>query len=331
MPSSPPSATLLLGGADVRRLVDMRECIAVMRETMQGVSRGEARLPLRIGAFSPDGRSAYVAMPAALASPRAGGAKLLSISLPGAGAPRRSHQGVVVLFDADTGAPSAIVDAHAITALRTAAASAVATDALARPDADSLAVLGTGEQARAHLEALALVRPLRRIRLWGRSAEHAAACARDATHRLGIAVEVADTVRDAVRGAAIIATTTGATEPILFGDWVEAGAHVNLVGACSAQEREVDDALVLRSRFYVDYRPSALAQAGELLQTLGARAGEFIVGEIGEVLAGSAPGRSGDTEVTMYRSLGIAAQDLALASAAAARARATGIGGVFDF
>ena len=186
----------------------MADCIDLMRQTMRSVSRGDARLPVRIGAVTPDGRSVFVAMPGAISEPRAGGAKLLSIALPGAGAPRRSHQGVVVLFDPDSGAPEAIVDAHAITAMRTAAVSAVATDVLARADADSLAILGTGEQAKSHLEALALVRSLRQIRIWGRSAEHAKARAKEAAGVLGTTVEVADSVREAVSGASIIATTT---------------------------------------------------------------------------------------------------------------------------
>lgn len=320
------SDTWVISGDEVLRLIDPAQARVIVRAAMQTVSRGQAQLPLRIGAPSADQRAVYVAMPGSLASPRTGGVKVLSVRLPGHGGSGPSHQGVVVIFDPDSGRPQAIVDAHAVTLLRTAAATAVATEALARADSAILAVLGTGEQARAHLAALPAVRPIHSIRLWGRHQERANALAQSAAATLTARIDVVATAEAAVDGADIVTTLTGSTEPVLQGRWLARGCHVNLVGASGAHAREADDEVVRRSRFYVDYRASALAQAGELIHALGERAPDFIVGEIGAVLNGSVPGRRSPEELTVYKSLGIAAQDLALAHAAATSARAAGLG-----
>lgn len=320
---------LVISGADVRRLVSMPESIELVRAAMQAVSRGAAALPLRIGAAAPNGAFAAAVMPGWLGEPDSLGAKVISVAVRRGDAPVRSHQGVVVLFDAESGAPTAIVDASSVTALRTAAASAVATDALARSDARVLAILGSGEQARAHVDALVHVRRLTEVRVWGRSIERADAFARGVAGRHGIRASLAREVREAVSGADVVVTATAAREPILLGEWLEPGMHVNLVGASSRASRETDDAVVTRSRFFVDYRGSALAQAGELLHACGddARAAETaIAAEIGEVLSGAVPGRRTADEITVYKSLGIAAQDLALAHEVLARAHAAGVG-----
>jgi len=321
-----PRTTLVVGSVDVRRLVPMRDCLPVLRRTMQAVSRGEAVLPLRIGSSAPGGAVAAVAMPGWIGGPAALGAKLISVTRDGGARGSSSHQGIVVLFDEADGTPVGIVDATSVTALRTAAASAVATDALARDDAKTLAILGTGEQAREHLDALVLVRRIRDVRMWGRTREHAEALATEASARLGLHIRVAGSVREAVDGADIVATTTAARDPILEGAWLAPGTHVNLVGASGRAAREVDDAVVTRARFFVDYRASALAQAGELLHAKGDDAAAFIAGEIGEVLSGKVAGRTGAEQITVYKSLGIAAQDLALATEVLARARAAGAG-----
>lgn len=304
----------------------MRECIDIVRRTMRCVSRGDAQLPLRIGAVLPRNAGAVVAMPGYLDEPPSAGAKLLAV-LPGN--PQRglsSHMGVVVLFDPEDGTPFAVVEASAITGLRTAAATAVATAALARTDAVDLAVLGAGEQAEAHLYAIPLVHSVRSIRIWSRSIDRAKQLAAHLSEALGIRIQVCESAEQAVAEASIVCTTTSSRTPILYGRWLKPGVHVNLVGASTANAREADDDLVVRSRFFVDYRLSALAQAGELREAMGPKASEHIAGEIGEVLNGSVEGRQNDQQLTVYKSLGIAAQDLAVAKAVFDRACAAGIG-----
>ncbi|MGH8186530.1 MAG: ornithine cyclodeaminase family protein, partial [Steroidobacteraceae bacterium] len=255
------AAFLVIGAADVRRLMSMRECIDIVRRTMSCVSRGDAQLPLRIGAALPRNTGAIVAMPGYLDEPPSAGAKLLAV-LPGnTQRGLSSHMGVVVLFDPEDGTPFALVEASSVTALRTAAATAVATAALARTNAVDLAILGAGEQAAAHLHAIPLVHSVRSIRIWSRSREKTEQLAARASDELGIQIQVCSSVEQAVTEASIICTTTSAREPILCGRWLQPGVHVNLVGASTATAREVDDDLVVNSRFFVDYRPSALAQA----------------------------------------------------------------------
>jgi ornithine cyclodeaminase len=225
------------------------------------------------------------------------------------------------------------MDAAEITAIRTAAASAVATRALSREDAGILAILGTGEQAATHVEALRHVRALKAIRVWGRSQEKARAFAARESARLPFPIEVCESAREAVAGADIICTLTGATEPILSGQWLESGAHVNLVGASRRHAREADDEVVARSRFFVDLRVSALAEAGELYhaQQAGLVGESHILGEIGEVLGGQVQGRSSERDITVYKSVGIAAQDMASAHVIYERAMQEGIGNRVPF
>lgn len=316
---------LIVSGADVRQLLGMAECIALMKVTMQTVSRGGAQLPLRIGASLPGGNLLAV-MPGYLEEPASAGAKVIAVCPGNAQQGLSSHMGVVVLFDPARGIPVAVIDAAAITALRTAAASAVATDVLARPDAGNLAIIGTGEQAVAHLHAMGKVRRLRQATVWGRSIEKARAFAQRESTALGLHIAVADTVEHAVADADIVCTTTGSREPILEGAWVRPGTHVNLVGASSAQAREANEGLVMKSAYFVDFKPSALAQSGDLLAATGTLAAKHIRGEIGEVLLGKVTGRRHDDEITIYKSLGIAAQDLAAAHLVYRKARQAGRG-----
>jgi ornithine cyclodeaminase len=275
----------------------------------------------------PDSPNLFAVMPGYLGEPRALGAKILALYPGNPQAGLSSHIGLVVHFDPDTGVPRAVMDASEITAIRTAAASAVATRALARDDARVLAILGTGEQAGTHIEALAQVRPLSIIRIWGRSGERAQALAARHAH-LPVRIEVCGTARAAAEGADIICTLTASPEPILEGQWLEPGTHVNLVGASRRNAREADDEVVARSRFFVDLKASALAEAGEWYHAQQAgRVGEaHILAEIGEVLEGRAAGRITSTDVTVYKSVGMAAQDLASAQAIYERALIEGIG-----
>jgi len=316
---------LVLAGADVRSLLTMAQCIALMERTMRVVSRGGAQLPLRIAAAVPGG-NVLAAMPGYLEDPPSAGAKLIAVYPDNARRGLSSHMGVVVLFDPANGVPIAIIDATTVTALRTAAASAVATNALARPDAGELAILGAGEQAATHLSAMSHVRKLRSVRVWARSIEKARGFARDQEESVGLPIRVAASAEDAVHDADIVCTTTAAREPILEGAWIRAGTHVNLVGASSAQTREANEALVMKAAYFCDFRPSALAQAGELIAAAGVLAERHIRGEIGEVLNGKVRGRTTADEVTIYKSLGIAAQDLAAAHYVYEQARRSGAG-----
>jgi ornithine cyclodeaminase/alanine dehydrogenase-like protein (mu-crystallin family) len=317
---------LVISGAEVRRLLPMIDCIPLIESAMRTVSQGGAQLPLRIGVSPIGTQNKMMVMPGYLDEPASMGAKVIAVYPGNARRGLSSHMGVVVLFDVQDGVPLAVIDAASITGMRTAAATAVATRALSPDDACDLAIIGTGEQAAAHLHAISLVRRLRTVRIWGRSRDNARAFAEREASSIDVRIDVSETIRDALVGADIVCTTTSSREPVVQGAWIARGAHVNLVGASTASAREVDDALVKQSSFFVDYRPSALAQAGELLGAMGADAANHIRGEIGEVLNGTVPGRVDEFEITVYKSLGIAAQDLATAQEVYRRAKAAGAG-----
>jgi ornithine cyclodeaminase len=321
-----PNPVLVLSAAEVRQLLPMADCIGLIERTMRAVSRGQSNLPLRIAARIADGNNLLAVMPGYLAEPPSTGAKVIAVYPEASRRGSSSHTGVVVLFDPDRGVPVAMLNATAITALRTAAASAVATNALAREDASELAIIGTGEQASEHLSAMLQVRKFRNVCVWGRTPDNVRRFVAEQRTHIDTKIGVADSVREAVEGAHVVCAVTSSREPILQGAWVGPGTHVNLVGASTAQVREADDELVLRSAFFVDYRPSALAQAGELLDVMKSEAARHIRGEIGEVLNGTVPGRKDAGEVTVYKSLGIAAQDLAAAHFVYTRAQQLGRG-----
>jgi ornithine cyclodeaminase len=260
-------------------------------------------------------------MPGTLAAPNGFGAKVLSVFADPEQQGRSAHRGVVVLFDRDTGRVSCLADAGEVTEIRTAAASAVATEALARPDARTLAIFGCGAQAASHVRALARVRRFERVRVWGRSVERASRFAERMGREMGITIEAVADGREAA-DADVICTVTGSRTPVLLGDWVRPGTHVNVVGSSHAGPVEIDPALVLASRYIVDSRRSALAAAAEFL--LAKEAGLIddghIAAEIGEVLLGRIPGRRSPEEITVYKSLGHIVQDLAAVSYVHARA-----------
>jgi len=286
--------------------------IPVVREAMIAFSTGRTKQLLRSIIPLGDGRM-FGIMPGALGGDAVFGAKLISVFPDNFAKGVQSHQGVVVVFDPDTGAPACIAHAGEVTAIRTAAASAVATDVLARPDATRLAILGYGEQAATHARALVKVRRLASIAVWGRSAERARAFAARMSAELDLPVVAAPGAREAVAEADVICTVTPSVEPILEGAWVAPGAHVNLVGSSYAGPVEADNALVVRARFIADSREGVLAQGAEFLRAkaAGLVGDDHIVAEIGEVLAGLKPGRRSADEVTVYKSLGHVAQDLA--------------------
>lgn len=288
--------------------------IPIVRAAMIAFSTGETKQLLRSIIALSEGRL-FGVMPGAMGAHAAFGAKLISVFHGNFEKGEPSHQGVVVLFDPDSGAPVCVLDAGEITAIRTAAASAVATDALARPDARRLALLGYGQQARTHARAIAKVRTLEAITAWGRSAERAQAFATEMQAELGLPVTAAPSVRAAVADADIICTLTSAKEPVLEAAWVREGAHVNLVGSSYAGPVEVDNDLVVRARFIADSREGVLAQGAEFLRAkqAGLIGDDHIAGEIGEVLAGKIAGRENQEQITAYKSLGHIVQDLACA------------------
>jgi ornithine cyclodeaminase len=285
-------------------------------------------MPLRTLVWLPDGSGALAAMPSVLPSERALAIKVITVFPGNLGTELDSHQGAVLLFEGEHGRLLAIMDATEITSIRTAAVSGVATRWLARADAGDLAVIGSGTQARTHLEAMVAVRPVHRVRVWSRTRTRAEAFAQRESAVHGVAVEVAETPRDAVEGANLVCTTTASAQPVLRGAWLAPGAHVNAIGAVGPANRELDTAAVARSRLYVDRRESALNEAGEFVQAKaeGAIGDGHIVAEIGEVVAGLASGRTDDEEVTVFRGVGLAIEDLAAARLVYARAVDQGAG-----
>lgn len=313
----------IINGREVRQLLPLSECIPLMARTFIAISGGKAELPLRMAVQIPGTQNRLGLMPGYLAEPAVLGVKVVAL-FPGGS----SHPGFVLVFDSGSGAPLAMISASEVTALRSAAASAAATDLLANPGRTELAILGAGAQASAHLRAMALVRPLSRVRLWARSQEKAQAFSKAHADAVDAPIEVAPSARDAVEGAGLICTTTSSPTPILKAEWVASGAHVNLVGSSIPTTSEVDAALVAASGYFVDYRPSALAQAGELKLAMeqGLVSADHIRGEIGEVLSKQRPGRGAPAEITVFKSLGNAAQDLASAFHIHEQAALKGIG-----
>ncbi len=327
-----PAALVVVGRADVERLLPMRECMSLMENALRALARGDAVLPLRPIMRLPESGGALGLMPAYLGPGHALGVKIIGVFPGNHEAGLDSHQGIVLLMDGRTGTPLAVIDARSITAIRTAAVSGVATRALARADAGDLAILGAGVQAVTHLEAMRAARPIRRVRVWSRTLAHARAFAARESARQGITIDVMAHAREAVEGADIICTVTAAREPVLHGAWIANGAHVNAVGSSVPNARELDGAAVARSQLVVDRRESALHEAGDVLIPIAAGeiTPEHIAAELGDVLLGSAVGRTAPDQVTLFKSLGLGVQDVAAAQHVYAGARQTGAGTSVD-
>jgi ornithine cyclodeaminase len=318
---------LFVNEAGVRDLLPMDSCVGLMKSALTALSRGDVVLPLRSKMWLPDHSGLLGLMPGYLGDPKSFGLKVVAVMPGNHGTPYDSHQGVVMLFGVEHGEPLAVIDASAITAIRTAAASGAATDALARADAGDLALIGSGVQARTHLAAMKVVRPLKRVRVWSRSRANADRFAHEES-AAGIPIEVERTAEETVRHADLICTTTSSKEPVLEGGWLSPGAHVNAVGACFPSTRELDTEAVRRARLYTDCRESCVNEAGDFLipRKEGAITDAHLVGEVGEVLLGRVPGRRSSDEITIYESLGVAVEDLAAAHAIHRRALETGGG-----
>ena len=321
------SRTLIVSHADVERLLAMPACIDLMGETLAATARGDALLPLRQVLRLRDGHGAFAVMPAILGGadgPTQIGAKIITVFHGNAATPYESHIGVVLYFDDVHGRLLAIIDASSVTAIRTAAVSGLATRLLANPDASDLAILGAGVQARTHLEAMLAVRPITRVRLWSRGTDRSAAFARWAQTRFGVAVELCESPERAVTGAQLICTVSGSSEPIVRGEWLATGVHINAVGASVPTARELDTAAVKLCRLFVDRRESAVNEAGDFLipQREGAIDETHILGELGAVVLGDVAGRTSADDRTLFKSLGLAVEDVASARLIYERARA---------
>ncbi len=306
----------------------MDECIDVMARALETLGRGDGINPLRTGMLLPEKVGLLGLMPSYLVDPSAVGIKVVTVFPGNHGTPFDSHQGAVLLFDMEHGSLRAVIDASSITAIRTAAVSGLATRLLARENAGDLALLGTGVQARTHLEAMLAVRPLRRVRAWSPTPEHRARFAEEQSARHGIEVEATASAEEAVRGADIICTVSAARQPILLGEWLQPGTHINAAGSSIKSTRELDTAAVVMSELFVDRRESTLNEAGDFLfpKQEGAIDDDHIKGEIGELLLGDCAGRRSDEEITLFKSLGLGVEDLAAAHHIYRRAVDRGVG-----
>jgi ornithine cyclodeaminase/alanine dehydrogenase-like protein (mu-crystallin family) len=323
---------LVLAHEDAKRLLPMDACIELMAQALGDLARGRSWQPLRFVVRPPEEQSLMGLMPAHRSSPEpAYGLKTVCIF---PGNPARGldpHQGGVMLFDGETGELRALIEASVVTSIRTAAVSAVATRALARPDSRLLAILGSGVQARAHLEAMPRVLPFEQARVWSQTAEHRQAFAAEA--EAPFPVEAVESAEAAVRGADVVVTVTSAREPIVERGWLAPGAHVNAVGSSIPAARELDSATIAAAALFVDRRESTVNESGEYLRAVEEEGigPDHIRAELGEVLVGSADGRSSGDELTVFVSVGLAVEDLAAAEYLYRRARSEGAGAVVPF
>jgi len=307
---------LILSHDEIVKLLPMNECIAVMREALIALAAGEAHQPLRTITRPPGAAGAMALMPSYVSGERAAfGLKAICVFPGNPAKGKDSHQGGVLLFSAGTGELQALMNASAITAIRTAAVSGVATDLLARADACNLALIGTGVQARTHLAAMSQVRSIKRCRIASRTVEHAQEFAAEMSREFSFSIEPVATVAEALAGSDLIVTVTNAREPIVKREWISPGAHLNVVGSSIPKAREVDSATMAASSLFVDRRESTLNEAGDYLVPAqeGAIGPDHIRAEIGEVLHGDRRGRTSPEEITLFKSLGLAVEDLAAA------------------
>lgn len=325
---------LLLSESDVRASLDMPSLIDAMAGALAEFSAGRVTQPVRTVLEVGAEKNYFGVMPAAIdgggqpGSAAAVGAKLVTVYPNNHALGLTSHLATIILLDHATGALRALLDGRYITEARTAAVSAVSVKLLARPDAASLAILGSGVQARSHLDAIRHVRSLTDVRVWSPTAAHRESFAREASTRTGLPVRACASPGEAVRGAAIIALTTASKTPIVDDRDVADGAHISAVGACRPDQREMPTALVSRARVFVDSRAAALKEAGDLLLPIGEGAitAAHIAGELGDVINAAVRGRTDANEITIFKSLGMAVEDIVAAELALNRAARRGIG-----
>ncbi len=325
---------LILNETAVEELLPMSACISVMEDALAALARGQAFQPLRTIIRPPDSRGVMGLMPATISGEQAAfGLKAVCVFPGNPAIGKDAHQGSVMLFSAETGELLALMNASAITAIRTAAVSGVATKLLAREDAGDLAIIGAGVQARSHLAAMAAVRPIKRVRVASRSPESAARFAAEIESHYPFPIEAVGSVEAAIRGADLIVTATTAKEPITQRDWLAPGVHLNVVGSSFPTNREIDTATMAAASLFVDQRESTLNEAGDYLFAMreGAIGPEHIRAELGEILVGTSPGRTTTDEITLFKSLGLAVEDVASAAYLYQQAQPEGVGAWVDF
>ena len=325
---------LVLNHTEVEQLLPMSECISAMEDAFTALARGEAHQPLRTIFRPPEVKGVMAMMPTFCARPSPlFGLKAICVFPGNAAIGKDAHQGGVMLFDGNTGEPLALVNASAITAIRTAAVSGLATRFLAREAAGDLAIIGAGVQARPHLIAMNCVRPLRRVRIASQSFVSAQTFANEMQPHCATLIEPVETAAAAVRGADIIVTATTSRDPVLNREWISSGAHINAIGTYSPKAREVDTATIVAATMFVDRRESALNEAGDYLipANEGAIGPEHIRADLGEVLTGVHPGRTSPGEITLFKSLGLAIEDLAAAALVYQKAREANAGSWVEF
>ena len=319
---------VLLSESDVRAVLSMDDLIQAMETALVQFSAGHVRQPLRTVVEVGGQKAFFGVMPAFIPDPPALGTKLVTVFAGNAAARLPTHQATIVLLDSTTGQLMAVMDGRYITEARTAAVSAVSVKLLARADSRSLAILGSGVQARSHLEAIATVCPLQDVRVWSRSEARRNAFAWDMQRQGEPPIRAVPSAREAVDGADIVVLATASREPVVASEWIADGTHVCAVGACRPDQREMDSALVKRATLFVDSRTGALAEAGDIVIPLreGTIAASHIAGELGEVAGGRARRRANAREVTVFKSLGMAVEDVAAAHLAYVRAAERGLG-----
>ena len=326
---------LVLKRDEIEQLLPMAECIDAVTAALAALDAGEMSMPLRAVFTPPGGNGGMAWMPAhrSGAEPIFGLKALCVIPSNPSARGLDAHQGQVILADGVTGQLRALLDASVVTAIRTAAVSAVATHLLARDDAGVIAVIGTGVQARRHLEAIPLVRPVSEARIAGRTPERAAQFVASFGGDFPFALVASGSAEDAVRGADVVVTATNSREPVLDRDWLGAGTHVNAIGASQAVRREIDTRTVADSVLFTDRRESLEHEAGEYRLALeeGRIGPDHLRGELGQLVAGTVKGRSSDDELTLFRSLGLAVFDLAAAEHVVTKALAAGVGTTVEF
>ena len=307
---------LVLNSQQIKELLPMAECIELMADALSALAREEVFQPLRTIVRPPGASGLLGLMPAYRSGERgAFGLKAICVFPDNPAQGKDAHQGAVTLFDPETGELLALMNASEITAIRTAAVSAVATRLLAREDAPQLAIIGAGVQARTHLSALSCVREIKQVRVAARTFAHSQRLAEEMQDGFSFPIEPVETNEQAVRGADLIVTATSSLEPVIQRDWISSGAHINAIGTHSPKSREIDSGTMASARIFVDRRESALNESGDYL--LAAQEGvvspESILGEIGELLLGTKPGRTSAAEITLFKSLGLAIEDVASA------------------
>ncbi len=324
---------VIVNQSQVPKLLEMGACIKVMEEVLASLARGECQLPLRHIMWLPDKRGALGLMPSHWSTAGVIGVKAVTFFPENEGTDLDAHQGAVMLYDADRGSLLAMIDGTSITAIRTAGVSGVATKLLAPDDCAHLAIIGSGVPAGTHLQAMLLCRSIDRVTVFSKTPDRAERFAKSASKRYAIPVEAARSCKEAVEDADIICTTTSAREPVLRGDWLAPGTHINAVGSSVNFARELDGEAVRRSRLFVDRRESALNEAGDFLlaKKEGLVDDDHIVGEIGEVLTGQVDGRKSATDITLFKSVGLAVEDLAAALHVYEKAKETGAGTAVEF